>query len=112
MLCAESDEDMKTSDSTAESKQTWSLLQPSSFAFWEEAGKGSYWSGRQVEHCIHLFAAGSLVPACPLPAYLLSGKLFVVVSLNPDTNHARLVHNLLDNFATLTDDFACTTENK
>lgn len=67
--------------------------------------------GRPAERSIHLFAAGSVVPACPLPAYLLPGKLFVVVSLNPDADHARLVHNLLDDFAALADDFAYTRED-
>lgn len=51
----------------------------------------SWWgklaSGRQAEQSIHLFAAGSVVPACPLPAYLHPGKFFVVVSLDPDPNH-------------------------
>lgn len=64
-------------------------------------------SGRRAGQSIHLFAAGSVVPACPLPAYLLPGKFFVVVSLNPDTDYARLVHDLLDDFAAFADDFAC-----
>lgn len=66
-------------------------------------------SGRAADRSIHLFAAGSVVSASPLPAYLLAGKLFVVVSLDPDTDHARLVHNLLDDFAVFADDFACAT---
>lgn len=69
-------------------------------------GWGSHSSGRRADRSIHLFAAGSVVPACPLPAYLLSGKLFVVVSLDSNTHHARFVHNLLDDFPTLADDFA------
>lgn len=72
---------------------------------WEVIGG----SGRAADRFIHLFAAGSVVPASPLPAYLLAGKLFVVVSLDPDTDHARLVHNLLDDFAVFADDFACAT---
>lgn len=68
--------------------------------------------GKRAEQSIHLFAAGSVVPACPLPAYLLPGKFFVVVSLNPDTDYARLVHNLLDDFAALADDFACVREKE
>lgn len=67
---------------------------------------------RLAERSIHLFAAGSVVPASPLPAYLLPGKFFVVVSLNPDTDHARLVHDLLDDFAVLADDFACAGEKE
>lgn len=66
-------------------------------------------SGRAADRSIHLFAAGSVVPASPLPAYLLAGKLFVIVSLDPDTDHARLVHNLLDDFAVFADDFSCAT---
>lgn len=46
-----------------------------------------YIGSRRDERCIHLFAAGSVVPTSPLPAYLLPGKLFVVVSLDPDTDH-------------------------
>lgn len=67
---------------------------------------------RPAERSIHLFAAGSVVPASPLPAYLLPGKFFVVVSLNPDADHARLVHDLLDDFAVLADDFACGEEKE
>lgn len=44
-------------------------------------------SGRGAQQSIHLFAAGGVVPACPLPAYLHPGKFFVVVSLDPDPNH-------------------------
>lgn len=66
---------------------------------------------RHAEQSIHLFAAGSVVPdsrlpACLLPACLLPGKFFVVVSLDPDADHARLVHDLLDDFTVLADDFA------
>lgn len=64
-------------------------------------------TGNPAERSIHLFAAGSVVPTSPLPAYLLPGKLFVIVSLNPDTDHTRLVHNLLDDFAVLADDLSC-----
>lgn len=69
-------------------------------------------AGRQAERSIHLFAAGSVVPACPLPAYLLPGKFFVVVSFDPDADHTRLVHDLLDDFAALADDFACARERE
>lgn len=69
-------------------------------------GGVSHGRGRRVDRSIHLFAAGSVVPACPLPAYLLSGKLFVVVSFDSDTHHARFVHDLLDDFSALADDFA------
>lgn len=55
--------------------------------FFNGAGWGKLASGRQAGLSIHLFAAGSVVPACPLPAYLHPGKFFVVVSLDPDPNH-------------------------
>lgn len=44
-------------------------------------------SGTGAQQSIHLFAAGGVVPACPLPAYLHPGKFFVVVSLDPHPNH-------------------------
>lgn len=69
-------------------------------------------SGRQAGLSIHLFAAGSVVPACPLPAYLHPGKFFVVVSLDPDPNHTWLVYDLLDDFAALADDFAFAEERR
>lgn len=105
----ERDDDIDKSDNTAESKQTRSPLLPSSFAIGLMAGwggAGSHGSGRRADRSIHLFAAGSVVPACPLPAYLLSGKLFVVVSFDSDTHHAGFVHDLLDDFSALADDFA------
>lgn len=73
---------------------------------------GKLASGRQAEQSIHLFAAGSVVPACPLPAYLHPGKFFVVVSLDPDPNHTWLVDDLLDDFAALADDFAWAEERR
>lgn len=78
--------------------------------YFEGAGWGKLASGRHAELSIHLFAAGSVVPACPLPAYLHPGKFFVVVSLDPDPNHTWLVYDLLDDFAALADDFACAEE--
>lgn len=78
--------------------------------YFEGAGWGKLASGRRAELSIHLFAAGSVVPACPLPAYLHPGKFFVIVSLDPDPNHTWLVNDLLDDFAALADDFACAEE--
>lgn len=49
---------------------------------------GGWWRvGDGPQQSIHLFAAGGVVPACPLPAYLHPGKFFVVVSLDPDPYH-------------------------
>lgn len=115
VLCAEQHDDINKSENTAESKQTRPPLLPSSFAIglmagWGGGCAGSHGSGRRADRSIHLFAAGSVVPACPLPAYLLSGKLFVVVSFDSDTHHARFVHDLLDDFSALADDFAWTAE--
>lgn len=64
-------------------------------------------TGRRAERFIHLFAADSVVPASPLPAYLLPGELFVVVSFNPDSNHTWFVDHFLDDFTIFADDFAC-----
>lgn len=63
------------------------------------------WEGA-AERSIHLFAAGSVVSASPLPAYLLARKLFVVVPLDSDAHHSGLVHNLLDDFTVFANDFA------
>ena len=53
-----------------------------------------------------------MVFAGRLPACLLTGKLLVVVALDADADHARLVHDLLDHFAALADDFACGVEER
>lgn len=58
------------------------------------------------QRSIHLLFRGSVFSASPLPAYLLPGKLFVVVPLDPDPNHTRLVYDLLDDFSVLADHFA------
>lgn len=68
--------------------------------------------GSPVDRSIHLIVAGLVVSAGPLPAYLLTGKLLVVVTLDADADHARLVHDLLDHLAVLADDFACGMEKK
>lgn len=39
-------------------------------------------------------------------AYFLSGLLGVIVPLYPDSHHAGLVHNLLDDLTVLADHFA------
>lgn len=76
---------------------------------WEQKERAGVYrgTGRRAERFIHLFAADSVVSASPLPAYLLPGKLFVVVSFNPDTNHTWFVDHFLDDFAIFADDFAC-----
>lgn len=58
------------------------------------------------ERLIHLLATDSVVSAIPLPAYLLPGQFFVIVPFDPDPNHTRFVHNLLDDFAIFANDFA------
>ena len=67
---------------------------------------------RPDDRSIHLVVAGLVVSAGPLPAYLLTGKLLVVVALDADADHTRLVHDLLDHFAALADDFACGVGGK
>lgn len=76
------------------------------FTLWSREGN---WGWRRSSN---LFAAGSVVPDRRRPASLLPGKLLVVVSLNPHPDHTRLVHNLLDDFATFADDFTCVTEKR
>lgn len=76
--------------------------------FYDSEGLGLF------ERLIHLLAADSVVSAflpAFLPASLLPGQFFVIVPFDPDPNHARFVHNLLDDFAIFANDFACCKRN-
>lgn len=63
------------------------------------------------DRLIHLLATDCVVSAFSLPAYILLGQFFVIVPFDPDPNHTRFVHNLLDDFAIFANDFACCERN-